>query len=156
MKTLGLALIVCGLVLAAVPAFAQETGQTSFTLVGKPNAGGFAWFLNGAGSPNPTLTVPANTEITFTVSSADDTPHTFKASDKSILSTPFAASDGAQTAKWTSGAADTTYECTLHPDMKGTIHVAGAAATKKSPGLQVAGVVVAMLGAALFVARRSK
>ncbi|GEM_PF-1270755 len=156
MKTPGLALIVCGLVLAVIPATAQETGQTSFTLVGKPNAGGFAWFLNGAGSPNPTLTVPANTQITFTVSSSDDTPHTFDAGGKVLEGTPFASSDGAKTVTWTSGSSDTTYACSIHPDMKGTIHIAGTSAEKKSPGTQVLGVALAMIGAALLVARRQK
>ena len=153
MKFLGSALLIAGLVLMAVPVMAADTGVTSVTLVGKPNAGDFAWF-DGA-TANPTITVPANTEISWTVSSSDDTPHTLKVGTQTLVSTPISSADGPSTVKWTSGSADTTYECTLHSNMKGTVHIAGASATPaKSPGLQVFGVMVALAAVALLVGRR--
>jgi heme/copper-type cytochrome/quinol oxidase subunit 2 len=156
MRIAPLLLLTAGLVLVALPTTDAQSGSTTFNLVGKPNGSSFAWYQDGAGSPNPTLTVPASTQITFTLSSADSTPHTFEVGSTVLVKDAFDSTAGPQTATWTSGTSDTTYSCTIHPDMKGTIHIAGTSAspTKASPSTQVVGVAMALMGAALLLRRK--
>ena len=157
MKAFGFLLLLSGLVLAAVPVHAQSS-QTTFHLVGKANGGSYAWYLDGAGSPNPDLNVPANTQITITWSSADDVPHTLKVGSNAVCGgNGKSNSDGPQTCTFNSGSANVDYACTIHPDMKGSVKVAGASEpAKKSPGTQVLGVGLAFVGAALLASRRQK
>lgn len=154
MKAFGFLLLLSGLVLVAVPA--QAADQTTFHLVGKANGGSYAWFLDGAGTANPDLNVPANTQITITFESADDVPHTLKVGSNAVCGgNGVTSADGPQTCTFNSGSANADYVCTIHPDMKGTVKVAGASTeTKKSPGTQVLGLGLALVGAALIAARK--
>lgn len=152
MKNFGLALIILGLLLAVVPATAQE--QTSYTL---NSAVGNVWHVEGKTGDNPALTVPANTAITVTANNADAGVHNLKIGG-GVVHELF--EEGATvTETFTSPASGVVkYVCTIHTaTMSGEFKVAGSATTdgeKKSPGTQVLGVSIAMIGAALFLARR--
>jgi plastocyanin len=157
MKLLGLMLLVLGLAVAASPALAQGGGSTSFTLKGHTDGASNYWTQGDATDKNPTLEVPANTAITLTVSAASGA-HTIKVGGKDA-SNVFSQGDAAITYSFTSPATgNVDYVCTIHStDMKGQFHVAGTASTepeKKSPSLQVVGVSLALLGAALLVRRK--
>ena len=157
MKLVGLTLIVLGLALAGISQVsAADGGATAFTLKGHTD-GSTNYWTEGAGTAhNPTLEVPASTEITITASSATGV-HTLKVGTGA---TSEAMDEGAApiTVKFTSPASgDMAYVCTYHSDMKGTFHVAGSATTtetKKSPGTQVVGLSIALVGAALLLRRK--
>jgi plastocyanin len=156
MRTFGLFLLAAGLALAAVPAVAQETGATAFTLIAKNPE--FVW-ANEQGQENPTLVVPAGQQVTVTVKNDADQEgfHSLqvKGQDKSED-----IEDAGQTVTYTftapaSGSVE--YVCPYHATtMKGTVRVAGSAVEEKkeSPGLQVVGLGLAFLGAALVLRRK--
>lgn len=163
---LAFSLLLGGLLLATATAQAQ-TGQTSFTLVGHGDAG-YYFTLEGATEKNPTLVVPANTQITITLKGAGTDSHNVCFNANSACST---GGDGsgyvtgeAETATLTfnSGATGGDYWCLPHKGsgMAGKVQVAGATTTpptdggNKSPGLEVAGVAVALVGAAVLLAQR--
>jgi len=156
MKSFGLLLLVAGLALAATPAHAADAGKTSFVLKGHSDGGQNFWTEGDGTTRNPTLDVPAGATITLTVSSVAGT-HEMKVGDKEA-SAPLNEGDPAVTYTFTAPASgNVQYICPFHMgDMKGNFHVAGSSTEepKKSPGTQVVGVFVAMLGAALIVASR--
>ncbi|HEX2022733.1 MAG TPA: hypothetical protein VHH36_08460 [Candidatus Thermoplasmatota archaeon] len=158
MKLIGICLILLGL--AAVPvASAQEACKTSFTLVGKEDS---KWYLDGAGAANPTLTACPSSAITFTVRTEGSLPHNFQVQNGPEATATLGDGEEA-TYTWNSGAAGSsaTYVCLLHgTGMSGRINVAqtAGAATggdeKKSPGLELAGLAIALAGAALVLRRK--
>ena len=165
MRVLATTLIVLGLALAALPATAQTSGQTSFTLTAKAKGGDYVW-ADANGRENPTLTVPASQEITI-VAQQDDQggiPHNIKVGNQAPSANFQDAGDSVEY-KFTSPASGTVqYICTIHPGtMKGTISVAGAdggsgnggeTGDNDSPSLGVLGALVALAGVALLLARR--
>ena len=160
---LALPLVVTGLVLALAPAAAQTGGgQAAFTLVAASQGGGFVWTDASGAQTNPTLTVPANTEITITArqGAQGGVPHNVKVGTNPA-SDNFIEADESVEYKFTSPASGTLpYVCTIHPDtMKGTVQVAGAGGSasggdKDSPGPGALGLGIALLGAALLLRRR--
>lgn len=158
MRVFSLTLLVLGLVLAAAPALAQDAGKTSFTLTSKQDGGNYVWTAEGLSGNNPTLVVPASQQVTITAKGdATDVPHNIKVGT-AAASEMFQGADGQVTYTFTSPASGSVdYVCTIHPTtMKGKVSVAGSgdAETNESPGLALAGVVVALVGAALLVRRR--
>lgn len=159
MRLLGTSLIVLGLALAALPAFAQETGETSFTLIAANEGGSYIW-NDESGARNPTLTVPASTQVTITArqGETDGIPHNIKVGTERP-SENFADEGESVQYTFTSPATGTVdYVCEIHPTtMKGTVRVAGSGGDEggnDSPALGLVGTMVALLGAALLVLRR--
>lgn len=165
MKTLGLTLVLLGFVLAAVPATAQDAGQTSFTLTTHTEGGGGYFTLEGQTAKNPTLVVPASTAITITMKGSDDGVHNIQV-DGSAASDYVQSAADSVTYTFTSPASGSKgYWCVPHKGagMAGTVQVAGSAQptppatdgeAKDSPGIATIGVLVAALGVALVVGRR--
>lgn len=159
MKFLGLSMIALGLLAAAVPATAQETGETSFTIYAVDEGGQF--FFEGAdGTKNPTLVVPAGAEITVKLINRGNNVHNMHV-DGSTASEYVQADGDEITYTFTAPASGSKdYWCDPHKSagMKGVVRVAGAAVENgdknESPGVQTLGVVLAMVGAALVVSRR--
>lgn len=158
MRTLGLSLLVVGLALAALPAHAEQTGVTSYTLIAKnPD---FVW-TNDQGAQNPTIEVTGGQEITITVKN-DPNQDGFHALQvgSGVKSDDIEKAGDSVTYKFTAPATgNVQYVCPYHPGtMKGTIHVAGSSVApegpKESPGVQALGVGLAFLGAALLLRRR--
>lgn len=162
MRTLATTLVILGLALAALPAAAQNAGQTSFTLTAKAKGGDYVW-ADASGRENPTLTVPAGQEITITASQVleDEIPHNIKVGNNAVSDTFDAAGDSVEYKFTAPASGSLPYVCTIHPNtMKGTVQVAGSATDggdggNDSPGLGVLGALVALAGVALLVARRS-
>lgn len=157
MKSFGFLLLIAGLAMvAAVPAHAQTTGKTSFTLNGHTENGANWWTEGDSTTKNPTLEVPAGADITVTVSAKTGT-HQFKVGD-AASSAILNEGDAPVTYTFKAPASgNVQYECPIHlTDMKGQFHVAGSTTEepKKSPGTQVVGVVVALVGAALVFGSR--
>ena len=159
MKTSGLALILVGLCLIALPAMAQ-TPATSYTLKTAENK---YWQVDGFSGNNPDLPVPANTQITVTAVNADAGVHNLKVGDGETqdLNSP----DAEVTTTFTSGAdgTRTQYICTIHPStMKGNFVVGTASSNNggdggnDSPGFGLVAGVLVLAGVAMFVARRNK
>lgn len=159
MKTLGLTLVTLGLVLSAAPlAASQEEGQTAFTLTSHTENGAFYWTLEGQTAKNPTLVVTPNAEITITIKNTDGGFHNLQVGSNPP-SEYIEAEGDEKTYTFTAPASGTLdYFCVPHKSsgMKGTIRVAGTAVEEKkeSPGVQVVGVSIALLGAALILRRR--
>lgn len=166
MKTLGIPFIVLGLALALAPATAQDGGQTSFTLSTTQDGGQFV-FVGEDGTTNPTLVVPASTEITVTLRKGDDAagiPHNIKVGDQDASDD--VANEGDEvTYTFTSPASGTTsYVCVYHATtMVGDVQVAGSDGNgggngedggNGTPGVQLVGVAIAAVGAALLLRRK--
>jgi len=168
MKSLGLTLLTLGLLVAFAPtAPAQEEGQTSFTLTAHADGSTF-YFQGEDGTKNPTLVVPANTEITVTLRNVGEGVHNIHVDGASP--SDYVQGDGDEiTYTFTSPASGTKqYWCDPHKSsgMVGTVRVAGSPDTggngggngetgnNESPGVQVVGVAVALLGAALLLRRK--
>jgi len=159
MKFLGMSLVVLGALLLAAPGLAQNNGQTAFTLVGKADQ---KWYLDGAGSANPTITIAPSSEITITIKQEGNLPHNVKVSGGGVATktSEITQEDGeTQTLTFSSPASgEIKYECALHPStMAGTLRVAGtpeSQPTNKSPGVQVVGALLALAGVALLLRRR--
>lgn len=161
MRTFGFLLIVAGFTLAAASASAV-TGDT-FTLASVTKGGDIHWALNDAnGEKNPRLEVPAGAEVTLKIVNADNGFHNLKVGGAVNKKTENIEAQGdEQTLTFTAPQSGTVeYVCEYHAStMKGVIAVQGSGAPaeekNESPGLQVVGVLLALLGAALVVARRS-
>lgn len=168
MKSLGLTLLTLGLLVAFAPtAPAQDAGKTAFTLT--THADGSTYYFQGEdGTKNPTLTVPANTEITITLKNVGDAVHNIQV-DGSDASEYVQADGDEVTYKFTSPASGSKdYWCVPHKSsgMRGMVKVAGSGddgtttstpsgdGEKKSPGVQLVGVSVALVGAALLLRRK--
>lgn len=163
MRAFAITLLVAGIALAALPAAAQSA-QTSFTLASKQAGGDFVWTAEGLSGNNPTLTVPASTEITITAKGdASGVPHNIKVGSAATSET-FQGEDGEVTYTFTSPASGSVdYVCTIHPvSMKGKVTVEGSqqggeptdGEEKDSPGVALVGTLLAFAGVALLVARR--
>lgn len=159
MKTIAMTLIVLGAALAALPASAQESGQTNFTLIAENPE--FVW-KNEAGVTNPELVVPAGAQVTVTIRNDEQEGfHAFAivGGDKSedIM-------DANAQATFTFTAPESgsvKYNCPYHPStMEGTVRVAGSPAPggsdgdNESPGIALVGVLMALVGVALFARRK--
>jgi plastocyanin len=164
MRSFGFVLIVAGLFLAVAPVQAQ-TAKTSFDLETHATGGAYFFTLQGATDHNPTLTVPANTQITVTIHNtggADATAHNFCDSYDSKCSEYVSADGDTQTLKFTSGAGSGTYWCLPHKSsgMTGSFQIEGQqatstpATTKGSPGFELVGLAVALAGVALLLRRK--
>ena len=167
MKSLGLPLVALGLLVAFAPVGgAQETGQTSFTLYGVDSGGQF-YFEGEDGTKNPTLVVPAGEQITVKLINRGNSVHNIQV-DGSEAS-EYVQTDGEElTYTFTAPASGSKqYWCVPHKSsgMAGTVRVAGSPDTgngggngtdgdKDSPGIQVAGIAVALVGAALLLRRK--
>lgn len=164
MKSLGLTLLTLGLLVAFAPtAPAQETGQTSFTLTAHAEGNTF-YFAGEDGTRNPTLVVPASTEVTITLRNVGEGVHNIHVDGADA--SEFVQGDGDEVVyKFTSPASGSKqYWCDPHKGngMQGTIRVAGSPDTggngdggnNESPGVQVVGVAAALLGAALLLRRK--
>lgn len=164
MKSLGLSLLTLGLLVAFAPAGgAQETGSTSFTLYGADDGGQF-YFEGEDGTKNPTLVVPAGEEITVKLINRGNSVHNIQVdgSDPS----DYVQTDGEEIEyKFTAPASGSKqYWCVPHKSsgMAGMVRVAGSEVTNgdgngggnDAPGVQVVGVAVALLGAALLLRRK--
>lgn len=156
MKSLGLVLIAVGLVLPIVPA--QAEGSTSFELEAHFTDGAYYFTNKGSTTHNPTLVVPANTEITVTITNSGDIPHNFCFASDAACSDYVNAAGESTTFKFNSGAAGGEYHCLPHKStgMKGTVAIAGAAPVeeKKSPGVELVGIALAGVAAALLLRRK--
>lgn len=163
MRVLGTSLLVLGLALTALTATAQ-TGQTAFTLLAKSQGGTFVWTDETGNNVNPTLTVPASAEVTITIKQAesDGVPHNIKVGT-GATSDEVTDLDETVEHKFTAPATGTvSYICAIHPTtMKGTLRVAGSdggdggdGGENGTPGLGLLGSAVAVVGAALLLARR--
>lgn len=164
MRSLPLLILALGLAVTAIPAGAQETGKTSFTLVSAQNNADYVWREEGGTSNNPALIVPANAQITFTVKKGTDPdgiPHNLKVgttaeSEETIMN----AGDEFTYTTTAPASGSAEYVCTIHPTtMKGTMRVAGTGGDggdgeNGAPGFALAAVVVGLAGAALLVRRR--
>lgn len=165
MKTFGFPLLVLGTVLALAPAIAQ--GETAFTLT-THTAGSDFYFENAAGTKNPTLNVPASTEVSITVRNADNGFHNLHVLAPVDQKSADVSTEGdEQTITFTTPASGTIkYQCDYHlTTMFGNIVVGGGSTPTTTttenggekngaPGLQVAGVAIAVLGAALLLRRK--
>lgn len=163
MKTLGLSLLTLGLLVAFVPSTgAQESGQTTFNLKAVSEGTNY-YFQSEDGKKNPELVVPANTEITVTITNVGDGVHNicFAANDK--CSDYVQANGDTATLTFNSGSAGGQYFCLPHKStgMAGQVRIAGQQTTnggddgeKKSPGIAVLGVSAALVGAALLLRRK--
>ncbi len=157
MKTVAITLVIIGALFAALPANAQEEGQTAFTLVGHEDSG-FYWTLEGQTAKNPTLVVPAGATITVTVKSAGGFHNLH------VEGSP--AGDYIETGETTTytftapASGSVGYWCDPHKSsgMAGIVKVAGAATPEagdnKSPGLGLIGAVLAIAGVALYARRK--
>ena len=164
MRVLGTILVIVGLALLALPATAQTTGQTSFTLLAKNQGGSYVWTDESGNQVNPTLTVPAGQEVTIVAKqgAADQIPHNIKVGQNPTSAT-FTDEGESVEYKFTLASGSAEYICAIHPTtMKGTVRVAGAdggsggdTGDKESPSLGLVGALVALAGAALLVARRN-
>jgi PGF-CTERM protein len=160
MRVLATTLLILGLALLAIPATAQTSGETAFTLTAKNQGGDYVW-TNDAGVTNPPLTVPAGAQVTITAKQGPegDVPHNIKVGDGPVSDT-FEAAGDAVTYPFTAPASGSVpYICTIHPTtMKGNVQVAGSATTQggdnESPGVGALGALLALAGAALLVLRR--
>lgn len=167
MRTFAIALLVAGLVLALTPAFAQsgEACKTKFDLTGRED---FKWYLSDGGAANPTLTACPGEEITITITQKGTAPHNIKVdASNAPPATGVTKEDLEQLYTFTAPASGTAkYICELHaPGMAGTFdfalksstHPGGSSETSKTnstPGIEVVGVAVAVVGAALLASRR--
>lgn len=161
MKSLGLGLIVLSIVLAFAPlSGAQETGKTTFNLTAHTDGSTF-YFADETGAKNPTLVVPANTEITVTITNVGSGVHNFCFG--STCSEYVQADGDTQTLKFNSGATGGTYHCLPHKSsgMGGDVRIAGTAATttttddkKESPGFEAVAVLAGLAGAVLLLRRK--
>jgi MYXO-CTERM domain-containing protein len=178
MKSLGLLLLLAaGLLLAFVPsaAVAQSSGQTSFDLETHADGGAYFFTLQGQTDHNPTLNIPANTQITVTIHNtggSSATTHNF-CDEYDNKCSDYVNNDG-DTAKltFTSTSSDAGYHCQPHQSlgMHGTFHIASAnggstssstttsstttSGGKSSPGFELAGVALAIAGAVLLLRRK--
>jgi uncharacterized cupredoxin-like copper-binding protein len=168
MKTLGLSLILLGAVLAAVPANAQTGGQTSFTLETHTEGGGGYFTLEGQSARNPTLNVAPGQQITVTIRGTDDGVHNicFQTNDK--CSEYVQAAGETQTLTFTAPASGNgQYYCLPHKGagMVGTVSAGGSGGNNggndggngggnDTPGLPVAAIAIALVGAALLLRRK--
>lgn len=158
----GFTLLAVGALLAAVPAQAQESGQTSFTLVTNAEGGTYYFTLEGQTARNPDLVVPANTEITVTIKGTDDNVHNVCFVESTKCSQYVQAEGETQTLTFNSGANGGIYFCAPHKaaGMQGNVRIAGSTTTptggdqNKSPGVELVGVALAALGAALVLRRK--
>lgn len=146
---------------AALPATAQETGETQFTLIAEnPD---FVW-KNEAGQVNPTLVVPAGEEITVTVKNdpEQDGFHSLQVGDQPASED---ITDAGAQVTYTFTAPETgsvKYVCPYHPGtMEGLFRVAGSEPVDEggeqnennTPGLGLVGALAA-LGFVAVAARR--
>ena len=154
MRALGSSLLALGLLLAAVPVHAQQTGATSFTLTARNPE--FAW-VGESGERNPTIEVAGGQRIKVLVRNDPDNDgfHSLQVGDAPRSGNVQKAGDEVRY-EFTAPASGTVpYVCPYHPaTMKGTFRVAGSATDKESPGVQALGVGLAFLGAALALRRR--
>jgi plastocyanin len=163
MKYFGLTLVVLGLLLNVAPASAEEACKTSFDLVGRVDN---LWHVGAA--TNPTLTACPGQEITLNATSETGIHNIAVDGVSSAPAASDAIDEGSSYAYvFTAPASGSgTYVCKFH---SGTMHgVLNFAATteaasnddadekKESPGVQVLGVTVAMIGAALLIGRRKQ
>jgi plastocyanin len=172
MKSLGIALVVFGLVLSVAP---LSQAQSGVTLTTKDKGGGNFVFVDSSGNENPDVSVPPGTSVTLTIAKGSDspgTPHNLEILDSSgkvlVKSDDVSNSGDTGQATFTSPASGTlTYQCAYHSTtMHGTIKLgaAGSSVTtsaaggsgggKKSPSVQVVGVSIALVGAALLLRRK--
>lgn len=152
-------LFAVGMLLFAVPALAQEEGETSFRMTTHGGAAG--WFeVDGLTGNNPTLVVPASTEITIELVNEDGMPHNVRIGDDGPVSETITVDGQMTTFTFTSPASGSvTYFCEFHKGtMSGTLRVAGSDAPpadepNTTPGVGVLGGALALLGAAMLVSR---
>lgn len=160
MRILGFTLLSLALALAAVPAAAQDEGQTTFDLEGYAEDGEFYFTFAGGTERNPTLVVPAGAEITVNFHSISGLHNVhvegqdagdFVDTGESTTYT-FTAPDSGTVAYW----------CDPHRSagMEGVVRVAGAdgddgpvPGDNGTPGAGVLLVTLAGLGAALLARR---
>lgn len=165
MKTFGLSLIVLGLALAALPASAQETGQTSFTIETHTEGGAGYFTLAGETARNPTLVVPAGETITVTLKGTDAGVHNMQVDGASASEYVQSPTDEVTYTFTAPESGSKQYWCVPHKGsgMVGTVRVAGSDAEptnggseggNESPGLPLAGFAVALVGAALLLRRK--
>lgn len=160
MKSLGIALIFVGLVLAVAPSISAQSN--TFSISSKDNGGGnFVWTDASGATTNPPFTASAaGASITLTATNADGGFHGLEVKDGSTQlkkGDDIGAKGDTSTITFTlPSSGSVTYDCPYHSTtMHGTISVAGATTTtKKSPGTQLVGVSIAMIGAALLLRRK--
>lgn len=163
MKVLGFSLLVAGFLLAVAPVQAQ-TAKTSFELETHAAGGAYFFTMKGETARNPTLVVPANTEITVTLHNtggAEATAHNFCDSYDNKCSEYVSADGDTKTFKFTSGTGAGTYWCLPHKSsgMQGNLQIEGQTAStpatdKKSPGFELVGLGIALTGVALLLRRK--
>lgn len=163
MKTFGLILLVLGLALTVGPAEAQDACKTTFDIVGKSDN---MWHQGSA--TNPTLTACPSQEITINAQAESGVHNIHVTGVAGAPAASQAIDEGSSAAyKFTAPASGSAnYVCEFHSGtMKGTITFASTASAptsgdgdgdKKTPGVQVLGVSIALLGAALILGRKQK
>lgn len=161
MKTFGFSLIVLGLALAALPATAQDAGQTSFTLQTYTEGGSGYFTIEGQTARNPTLVVPAGETITITLKGTDAGVHNVQVEGADASEYVQAATDEIIYTFTAPASGSVGYWCVPHKGagMAGTVQVAGSEATPEdagngSPGLPLAGLAAALVGVALLLRRK--
>lgn len=158
MKSLGISLLLVGVLLAALPANAQSS--TTFAIKSHDNGGGNYVWQNDAGQSNPTLNVAPGATFTVTATNDDGGTHQLKVGDQTSPDTIDTKGATASVTMTAPQSGTIKYECPLHPtQMVGTITVGTASVTtstpeKKSPGTQLVGMTIAIVGAALLLAQR--
>lgn len=161
MKTIAFTLLAVGLALAATPAHAQETGQTSFVLETHTEGGSGYFTLEGQTARNPTLVVPAGETITITLKGLDVGVHNIQVDGASASDYVQAAGDEVQYTFTAPASGSKQYWCVPHKGagMIGQVQVAGSATNggeggNDTPGLPLAGLAIALVGAALLLRRK--
>lgn len=154
MKSLGIGLLIFGLLVALVPADAQGT---SFTVKSKDKGGGnFIWVGSDGATENPSFNVDAGASFTITAINDDGGFHALKVGDKKGDDIPNKG-DQAVVTFTAPASGSVSYECPYHPSMKGTVTVGTASAAtpeKKSPGVELVGISIAIVGAAMLLRRK--
>jgi plastocyanin len=160
MKVLGFSLFVAGFLLAVAPAGAQ-TAKTAFDLDAVASGGQYYFTITGETAHNPTLVVPANTDITVTIHNkggAEATAHNFCFVDNQHCSEYVSADGDTKTYTFNSGASGGDYYCQPHKatGMAGKVQIEGQAPAggNDSPGFGVVGLAVALVGVALLLRRK--